>query len=83
MESVRLSDELAILQERLTDRKKVFKPKVTELVWSDAESRAAAQDVFKRLLKGASIEDLEKESGRCSFWVYKVLLTLQGANQLE
>jgi CRP-like cAMP-binding protein len=83
MESVRLSDELPMLQERLTDRKKVYKPKVKELAWNDPESQLAAQDVFKRLLKGGSIEDLEKESGRCSFYVYKVILTLQGANQLE
>jgi CRP-like cAMP-binding protein len=83
MESVRMSDELPILQERLTDRKKVYKSKVSELAWSDAESRVPALDVFARLQKGASIEDLEKDSGRCSFWVYKVLLTLQTANQLE
>jgi hypothetical protein len=78
-----MSDELPILQERLTDRKKVYKSKVSELAWSDAESRVPALDVFARLQKGASIEDLEKDSGRCSFWVYKVLLTLQTANQLE
>lgn len=83
MESVRLSDELLVLQERLTDRKKVYKPKITELVWTDAESLAAAQDVFARLLKGASIDDLEKESGRCSYWIYKVIVALQTASQLE
>jgi hypothetical protein len=83
MESIRMSDELAMLQERLTDRKKVFKATATDLVWADTESLAPAQDVFERLKKGASIEELEKESGRCSFWVYKVILTLQAANQLE
>ncbi len=83
MESIRMSDELPMLQERLTDRKKVYKATVPELVWTDAESLGPAQDVFARLKKGASIEELEKESGRCSFWVYKVILTLQTANQLE
>ncbi len=83
MESVRMSDELPILQERLADRQKVYKPNVTELVWNDPEGEPAARDVFKLLLKGASIEDLEKGSGRCSYWVYKVILTLQTAKQLE
>ena len=72
-----------LVQERLTDRKKVYKAKASELVWNDAESLAPAKDVFDRLKKGASIEELEKEAGRCSFWVYKVILTLQTANQLE
>jgi CRP-like cAMP-binding protein len=83
MESIRMSDELPVLQERLSDRKKVYKSSVKELAWTDAESLAAAQDVFQGLLKGASIEDLERDCGRCSFWVYKVILTLQTANQLS
>lgn len=83
MESVRMSDELPMLQERLTDRKKVHKPKVAELEWTDGESRAAAKDVFAHMKDGASIEALEKESGRCSYWVYKVVLTLQTAGHLE
>ncbi|MEO5762216.1 MAG: cyclic nucleotide-binding domain-containing protein [Vicinamibacteria bacterium] len=82
MESIRMSDELPMLQERLTDRTKVFKPSTPELTWTDEESRLPAQDVFARLLKGASIEDLERDSGRCSFWVYKVVLTLQTAGKL-
>jgi hypothetical protein len=72
-----------VLQERLTDREKVYKPTITELVWTDAESLPAAQDVFACLLKGASIDDLEKESGRCSYWIYKVIMTLQTAGQLR
>ena len=78
-----MSDELPMLQERLTDRKKVFKPTIKELEWTDSESRPPALDVFARLQKGASIEELEKESGRCSYWVYKVILTLQTAGQVE
>lgn len=82
MESVRMSDEFPLLQARLPDRKKVFKASVAELAWADAESRRPVQDVFACLVKGASIEDLEKKSGRCSYWAYKVILTLQSAGQL-
>jgi CRP-like cAMP-binding protein len=82
MEAIRMSDELPLLRERLTDRKKVFKPKPGEFVWTDAESLVPAQDVFNRLQKGASIDELEKDSGRCSFWVYKVILTLQTSDRL-
>jgi CRP-like cAMP-binding protein len=83
MEAIRMSDELPILQEQLTDRKKVHKAKVTELTWADDESLPAARDVFKQLQKGASIDDLEKDSGRCSYWVYKVVQSLQAAGHLE
>lgn len=83
MESVRMLDELTLLKERLPDRKKIYKPKVSELTWPEGESRKPALDVFTRLQKGGSIEDLERESGRCSYWVFKVLSTLQAANQLE
>jgi CRP-like cAMP-binding protein len=83
MESIRMSDELAMLRERLPDRKKVYKAKGSELAWDEAESLGAARDVFAPLKNGGSIEQLEKESGRCSFWVYKVIVTLQAANQLE
>lgn len=83
MEAIRMSDELAVIQERFPDRKAIHRPKSPELVWLEAESHAAAADVFARLSRGASIEDLERESGRCSYWVYKVLLTLQGAGQLQ
>ncbi len=83
MESVRMSDEFPLLQERLPDRKKVYTPTISELAWPDPESRQPVQDVFARLKKGASIEALEKESGRCSYWAYKVILTLQSAGQLD
>ena len=83
MEAIRMSDELVILKERFADRKRVFKPKAAELVWTDAETLSPAQDVFKALQGGASIEGLERDSGRCSFWVYKVLATLQTAGQLQ
>jgi hypothetical protein len=82
MEAIRMSDELPLLRARLPDRKKVYQPNIKDLAWTDPESLRAAQDVFARLKRGASIEQLEKESGRCSFWVYKVLLTFQDAGQL-
>ncbi len=82
MEAIRMSDELLILQERLVDRQKIFEPNA-ELVWTDAESLSPAQDIFKTLQGGASLEQLERDSGRCSFWVYKVLVTLQSTNQLK
>jgi CRP-like cAMP-binding protein len=82
MEAIRMSDELLMLQGRLSDRKKVFKAKTAALSWTDIDSRGPAEDVFMGLQKGASIEDLERESGRCSFWVYKVIVTLQDTGQL-
>lgn len=82
MEAIRMSDELPLLKARLADRQKVYKSKMPELTWTDPESLRAAQDIFARLKPGASLEQLEKQSGRCSFWVYKVIATLQDAGQL-
>ncbi len=82
MEAIRMSDELLMLQGRLSDRKKVYKAKTEALQWTDIDSRGPAEDVFMRLQKGASIEDLERDCGRCSFWVYKVIVTLQDTGQL-
>lgn len=82
MESVRMSDELPMLQERLTDRRKRFVAS-GEFSWTDAETLAPAKILWPLLVKGASIEDLERDSGLCSYWAYKVVLGLQQAGRLS
>lgn len=84
MEAIRMSDELPLLQEKLTDRKKKYTVS-GEFAWDDAESLASAKAVWGQLVKaekGASIEDLERESGQCSYWAYKVVSTLHAAGRL-
>ncbi len=83
MESVRLQDELPMLQERLSDPNRVFKHKAAQLQWEDAETVELAAAVWARLKKGASIADLHRDVPRCSYWLYKTVDTMLQAGQIE
>ncbi len=83
MESVRLQDELPLLQDRIPDPHRVYKTKVPHLAWEDAETLEMAVSIWTRLKKGASVEDLQREIPRCSYAVYKALVTLLQAGHIE
>jgi CRP-like cAMP-binding protein len=83
MESVRLQDELPVLRERFPDRGRVFRQKSSQLGWEDADSVELAASVWSRLKRGASIEDLEREVARCSYWIYWTLASLLDSDQIE
>jgi CRP/FNR family cyclic AMP-dependent transcriptional regulator len=83
MESVRLQDELPVLQERLGDPARPYKQKAAQLQWDDAESVELAATVWARLKKGASINDLHRDVPRCSYYIYRTLLTLVETQQAE
>jgi CRP-like cAMP-binding protein len=82
MESVRLQDELPMLQERIPDADKVFRQKAPHLKWEEAETVELAATVWARLKKGASINDLHRDIPRCSFYLYKTLLSLVDSGQV-
>ncbi len=83
MESVRLQDELPVLQERLGDPNRVYRQKAAQLRWDDVETVEAAAAVWARLKKGASLNDLERDVPRCTFALYKTVDTLLAADQIE
>jgi CRP-like cAMP-binding protein len=83
MESVRLQDELPILQQRVPDPDRIFRQKSTQLEWEDAETVELAASVWARLKKGASIQDLHRDIPRCSYVIYKTVLTLLDGGQIE
>jgi CRP-like cAMP-binding protein len=83
MESVRLQDELPILQERIGDPARPFKQKATQLQWEDSDSVELAASIWARLKKGASINDLHRDVPRCSYYIYRTLLTLVESGQAE
>jgi len=83
MESVRLQDELPMLQERLGDPNRVYRQKASQLRWDDVETVETAAAVWARLKKGASLNDLERDVPRCSYAVYKTIDTLLAADQIE
>jgi CRP-like cAMP-binding protein len=83
MESVRLQDELPVLQQRLPDPDRVFRQKAPQLGWEDSETVELAAAVWARLKKGASLGELEAEIPRCTYWIYKTVDTLLAAGQVE
>jgi hypothetical protein len=82
MESVRLQDELPVLKERIPDPDQVFRHKATQLQWEEAETVELAATVWARLKKGASANDLHRDIPRCSYHLYRTLVTLMDSGQV-
>jgi len=82
MESVRLQDELPILQARAGDPRRVFRHRTAQLAWEDPDTMELAAAVWSRLKKGASVEDLQRDIPRSSYAIYKTLVTLLEGGQV-
>jgi CRP/FNR family cyclic AMP-dependent transcriptional regulator len=83
MESVRLQDELPVLEEKLPDPERVFRQRASQLRWDDTDTVELAASVWARLKKGASIRDLQREVPRCSYAIYRTLSILLDDGQIE
>jgi CRP-like cAMP-binding protein len=83
MESVRLQDELPLLQARIPDVARVWKQKAAHLQWEDPETLELAVAVWSRFKKGASVADLHRDIPRCSYYIYKTVLGMVEAGQVE
>lgn len=83
MESMRLQDELPLLQARVGDPARVLRQKAAELAWPETDSVELAAAVWARLKKGASAGDLERDIARCSYAIYKTLAAMLDAGQIE
>ena len=83
MESVRLQDELPMLEEKLPDPDRVFRQAVGQLSWEDADTVELAASVWVRLKNGASIRDLQRDVPRCSYSIYHTVATLLEGGQIE
>ena len=83
MESVRLQDELALLQARIPDPRTIFRQKAVQLNWDEADTVDLAAAVWSRLKKGVSVLDLQREIPRCTYAIYRTLTMLLDARQIE
>jgi CRP-like cAMP-binding protein len=83
MESVRLEDELPLLQQRLPDPDRIFRHKATQLEWNEPDSVELAASVWARLKKGACVSDLQRDIPRCSYVIYRTVLALLDSGQIE
>jgi CRP-like cAMP-binding protein len=83
MESVRLSDELPLLQARVPDAQRPYRHKAAQLTWEEAETVELAASVWARLKKGASMTDLQRDIPRCSYAIYQTVVALIDSGQVE
>jgi CRP-like cAMP-binding protein len=83
MESVRLQDELPMLQARVGDPRRLLRQKTVHLEWEDADTIELAAAVWSRLKKGASVEDLQREIPRSSYAIHRTVVCLLDAGQIE
>ena len=83
MESVRLSDELPLLQARVPDPNRAYRHKASQLTWEEADTVELAASVWARLKKGASMTDLQRDIPRCSYAIYRTVVALIDSNQVE
>ena len=83
MESVRLSDELPLLQARVPDAHRAYRHKSAQLTWEEADTVELAASVWARLKKGASMTDLQRDIPRCSYAIYRTVVALIDSGQIE
>jgi hypothetical protein len=83
MESVRMSDELPLLKQRLPNDGRIFRQKATQLAWEEPDSIELAAAVWSRLKKGASLVDLQRELPRSTYSIYRTVSTLLDNGQIE
>lgn len=83
MESVRLSDELPLLQARVPDPNRTYRHKAAQLTWEEADTVELAASVWARLKKGASMTDLQRDIPRCSYAIYHTVVSLIDTGQVE
>jgi hypothetical protein len=64
------------------DPEHVFRQKTAQLQWEDAETVELAAAVWARLKRGASTNDLHRDIPRCSYALYRTLVTLLDSGQV-
>lgn len=83
MESVRLQDELPLLQARIPDVNRVWKQKAAQLQWEEPDTLELAVALWSRFKKGASVADLHRDVPRCSYFIYRTVLGMVDAGLVE
>jgi CRP-like cAMP-binding protein len=83
MESVRLSDELPLLQARVPDAQRTYRHKAGQLTWEETDTVELAASVWARLKKGASMTELQRDIPRCSYAIYHTVVALIDSGQVE
>ena len=83
MESMRLSDELPLLQARIPDAHRSYRHNAAQLTWEEADTVELAASVWARLKKGASMTELQRDIPRCSYAIYHTVVARIDSGQVE
>jgi len=73
MEAVRQQDELKVLKETYSDPNRVLRPQSETLLWDDDDTKALAQEIWARLHRGETTDQMMRELPACQYRIYKVL----------
>jgi CRP/FNR family cyclic AMP-dependent transcriptional regulator len=77
MEAARQQDELEVLKESYADPNRVFRPQSETLPWDDEETEGLAQEVWARLHRRETIDQMAREIPVCQYRIYKVLSLME------
>jgi len=77
MEAARQQDELKVLKESYADPNRVFRPQSETLPWNDEETEGLAQEVWARLHRRETIDQMAREIPVCQYRIYKVLSLME------
>ena len=73
MEAARQQDELKVLKETYSDPNRVLRPQSETLLWDDDDTEALAQEIWARLHRGETTDQMMRELPACQYRIYKVL----------
>lgn len=73
MEAAKQQDELKVLKATYTDPNRVFHPQSKKLSWDDEGTKDLAKEIWGRLHRGETINQMVKEIPTCEYRIYKVL----------
>ncbi len=82
LDSVRLQDELNVLNQKLPDSATLLERTDSALNWSSPEGRTAAEEVWARLKDPATVGELLDGSSCCHYHVVAALLHMLETEQL-
>ena len=77
MEAARQHDELKVLKKPYSDPKRVLRPQSEALQWDDEETSDLAEEIWARLQRGETIDQMAREIPFCQYRIYKVLSLME------
>jgi CRP-like cAMP-binding protein len=82
-EAARLSDELKLIKEDISDQNTTFKLTKQTLEWDDDDSRVLANGIWNMLKRGSNISEILDNLPRSHYSIYAVLAEMKEKDLIE